>query len=175
MSIEDGKFTNEDLMDILNGQKEVGKKYKTHFFAMFSHIFSTLAEEVIKEFGKKGREVIGRAVEKFGEERGRKIGELVKSLGKELTLQNFFIYGDLDGGQITKMKPKIVDGNMEIFIRDCVFCNAAKDWGKLDYGKIYCEFVDEAIIRGYNPDIKLEISKTLTHGDKKCHFKYIVK
>ncbi len=175
MTERTGKFTNEDFIDVLKGQKEIGTKYKTHFFAMFSHLFSTIAEEVSNQFGDKGREAIGEAVRKFGEERGRRVAKLVKSLGKELTLKNFFIYGDLDSGQITRYKPKIVDGNVEIIVRDCVFCNASKDWQKLEHGKIYCDHVDQAILKGYNPDLVLEIPTTMTSGDKKCHFKYFVK
>ena len=99
-------------MEVLKGQKEVGNKYKTHFFAMFSQLFCTIAEEVINQFGDKGREAIGEAVKKYGEERGDKIAELVRSLGKELNLENFFIYGDLDSRSILKYKPKIVDGKL---------------------------------------------------------------
>lgn len=124
-------------MEVLKGQKEVGNKYKTHFFTMFSQLFCTIAEEVINQFGDKGRDAIGEAVKKYGEERGNKIAELVRSLGKELNLENFFIYGDLDSRNILKYKPKIVDGNVEIVIRDCVFCNGCKDWDKLQFGKIY--------------------------------------
>ena len=162
-------------MEVLKGQKEVGNKYKTHFFAMFSQIFCTLAEEVINEFGDKGRDAIAKAVIKYGEERGHRIAELVKSQGKELNIKNFFIYGDLDSSSILKMKPKIVDGNPEIIIRDCVFCNACRDWDKEDYGKLYCEYVDHAILKGYNPDLILELPSRMTMGDKKCHFRYIVK
>ena len=162
-------------MEVLKAQKEIGKKYKTHFFAMFSHLFCTITEEVINEFGDKGREAIAKAVIKFGEERGRRVAELVKSHGKELNMQNFFIYSDLDSSSIVKMKPKIVDGNPEIIIKDCVFCNACRDWDRETYGKLYCEYVDEAILKGYNPELALEISSRLTMGDKNCHFKYSAK
>jgi hypothetical protein len=168
-------FTNDDLMDVLNGQKAVGNTYKSHFFSMFSQLFCTVAEEVITEFGEKGKEVIENAVKKYGEERGRRIANLVKSLGKELNLKNFFIYGDLDAKSTLKYKPKIVDGNIEIVGRDCAFCNGCKEWNKLKYGKIYCEFIDVAILKEYNPNLKIEVPSTLTKGDKKCILRYIVK
>ena len=162
-------------MEVLNAQTEVGNKYKTHFFAMFAQLLCTIAEEVINQFGDDGREAIAKAVIKYGEERGRRIAELVKSLGKELNLKNFFIYSDLDSRSILKYKPKIVDGNPELIIRDCVYCNACREWGKEEYGKIYCEYVDVAILKGYNPDLILELPARMMLGDKKCHFRYIVK
>ena len=165
-------FTNDDLLEVLEGMKEVGKKYKTHFFAMFSQLFCTIAEEVINTFGDKGRESIENAVKKYGEERGGRIANVVKSLGKELTLKNFFIYGDLDGGETTKYDVKIVDGNVEIIIRKCVFCDGCKEWDKLDLGIIYCEYIDESILRGYNPALKFEHASLLSKGDKHCVQRY---
>jgi len=168
-------FTNDDLLEVLDRQKEVGIKYKTHFFAMFSHLFCTIAEEVINNFGDEGKKAIANAVKKFGAERGRRIANLVKSLGKELTLKNFFIYSDLNTSETTKYKVKIIDGNLEITIRDCVFCNGCKEWDKLEYGKIYCEYIDESILKAYNPSLNFEITSILTKGDKKCIQRYITR
>ena len=162
-------------MAVLNVQTEVGNKFKKHFFAMFSQLFCTIAEEVINQFGEKGKIVIEKAVETYGTERGKRIALVVKSLGKELTLKNFFIYGDLDSRSILKYKPKIVEGNAEIIVRDCVFCNGCKEWDKLDYGKIYCEFIDKAVLKGYNPELVIEVPSIMTFGDKKCILRYVVK
>ena len=160
---------------MLKAQKEVGNTYKTHFFAMFSQLLCTIAEEVINKFGEGGREILADSIRKYGLERGKRTAELVKSLGKDLNLKNFFIYGDLDSRSILKYKPNIVDGNVEIIIRDCVFCNGCKDWGKEEYGKIYCEYIDHAVLEGYNPDLILELPARMMLGDKKCHFRYIEK
>ncbi|MFX0073328.1 MAG: L-2-amino-thiazoline-4-carboxylic acid hydrolase [Candidatus Hermodarchaeota archaeon] len=168
-------FTSDDLMEVLSAQKEVGNKYKTHFFAMFSQLLCTITEEIINKFGEEGREAIANSIKKYGLERGKRIAKLVESLGKELNLKNFFIYGDLDSKSILKYKPKIVDGNVEIIIRDCVFCNGCKEWGKEEYGKIYCEYIDHAVLEGYNPKLFLELPARMMLGDKKCHFRYLVK
>lgn len=162
-------------MEVLKGQQEVGNKYKTHFFAMFSQLFCTIAEEIINQFGDKGRDAIGEAVKKYGEERGRRVGELVKSVGKDKNLKNFFIYSDLDIKNTAKYRPKIIDGDVIIELRDCVFCNGCKDWDKLEYGKIYCEYIDKSTLKGYNPNLRIEVPATLTKGDKKCILRYIVK
>lgn len=168
-------FTNDDLMEVLSTQKEVGNKYKTHFFAMFSQLLCTITEEVKNKFGEEGKKVIADSIRKYGLERGKRMAKLVKSLGKEPNLKNFFIYGDLDSSSILKYKPKIVDGNIEIIIRDCVFCNGCRDWGKEEYGKIYCEYIDHAVLEGYNPDLILELPARMMLGDKKCHFRYKIK
>ena len=166
-------ITSQDLMDVLNGQKEVGNKYKSHFFSMFAQMFCIMAEEVIKEFGDDGRKVVEKAVKKYGEERGKRIANLVKSLGKELNLKNFFIYSDLDSKNTLKYKIKLIDGNIEIIGRDCVFYQGCKEWDKLEFGRIYCDHIDKSILRGYNPDLKIEVPSTLTSGGKKCILRYL--
>ncbi|MFX0017451.1 MAG: L-2-amino-thiazoline-4-carboxylic acid hydrolase [Promethearchaeota archaeon] len=168
-------FTNDDLMEVLKGQTEVGSKYKSHFFAMFAQLFCTIAEVIISEFAEKGREAMVNAVKKYGEERGRRIAEIVKSQDKELNLKNFFIYGDLDAKNTLKYTPKIVDGNIEIVGRDCVFCNGCREWDKVEYGQIYCEYIDISILKGYNPNLRIEVPSTLTKENRRCILRYIVK
>ncbi|UCC19738.1 MAG: L-2-amino-thiazoline-4-carboxylic acid hydrolase [Promethearchaeota archaeon] len=168
-------FTNEDLMDTLKEMGEVGNKYKIDLFNFFARLFCTLSEEIISKFGESGKEAIISGVKKFGEKRGNEIAEIVKSLGKELTLKNYFIYTTFDAGETTKYKVNIVDGNVELKITKCVFCDGCKDWDKLKYGRIYCDYIDEAILKDYNPNLKIEVPYMLTRGDKHCVQRYIRK
>ncbi len=161
-------------MHALKEQKELGERYKIHFFNFFARLFCTAAEEVITRFGESGREAIIETVKKFGVRRGQEIAKIVNSLGKELTLKNFLVYSTFDTRQTAKYKINLVDGNVEVVIRDCVFFNGCKDWDKLEYGKFYCDYVDEAILRGYNPKLKFEIPSTLTQGNRRCIQRYIV-
>ncbi|MFW9785566.1 MAG: L-2-amino-thiazoline-4-carboxylic acid hydrolase, partial [Candidatus Heimdallarchaeota archaeon] len=85
------------------------------------------------------------------------------------------IYNTFDSQQTAKYKTNIVDGNVEVVIRSCVFCDGCKDWDKQEFGKIYCEYIDTAILKGYNPNIKFQLESSLTHGDKSCIQRYIIK
>ncbi len=162
-------------MDTLKEMGDVGKKYKINSFNFFARLFCTFTEEIITQFGEPGKKVIINAIKKFGERRGQEIAKIVKALGKELTLKNYFIYSTFDAGETTKYKVNIVDGNIELVIRECVFCDGCMDWDKLEYGKIYCDYIDEAILKGYNPNLKIEVPSMLTYGDKRCIQRYIVK
>ena len=162
-------------MDTLKEMGEVGKKYKTSSLNFYARLFCTLSEEVITQFGEPGKNIIIDSVKKYGERRGQEIAEIVKSLGKELTLKNYFVYSTFDGGETTKYNVNIVDGNVELVIRECVFCEGCMDWDKLEYGKIYCDYIDEAILKGYNPNLKIEVPSKLTYRDKHCIQRYIVK
>jgi hypothetical protein len=167
-------MTVDDIVEVLEGMQEVGDRYHTHLMAYQAQLFCTVAEEVISRFGEKGRKAIIEAVKRFGEERGKRIAELVKSLGKELDLKNLFIYYDFDTTNLA-LTPEIVDGNVEITITKCPFAQGCKDWGKEEYGRIFCEYVDKAYLRGYNPNLILEIPLNLTKGDKACVHRYVLK
>jgi len=138
-------------------------------------MFCTISEEVISRFGESGKDAIINAVNQFGIRRGKEIAELVKSKGKELTLQNFFIYNTFDSQETAKYKINIVDGNVEVVIRSCIFCDGCKDWNKQEFGNIYCEYIDAAVLEGYNPDIQYELVSSLIHGEKRCVQRYIVR
>ncbi|MFB0563608.1 MAG: L-2-amino-thiazoline-4-carboxylic acid hydrolase [Candidatus Lokiarchaeia archaeon] len=153
----------------------MGTKYKTHLFSMFSQLFCTITEVIISRFGNEGKQAMIEAVEKYGEERGRRIAELVKSLGKETDLKNFFIYGDFDSRANLTYSPNLVEGDLEICITECPFHKGCKAWEKEEYGKIYCEYIDKAILRGYNPKLVLKVPSGMTKGDEKCLLRYIAK
>ena len=138
-------------------------------------MFCTISEGVISCFGEDGKSVIIDAVKQFGKKRGEEIAELVKSKGKELTLQNFFIYNTFDSQETAKYKINIIDGNVEVVIRNCIFCDGCQDWNKQEFGTFYCEHIDAAVLEGYNPAIKFELVSSLVRGDKHCVQRYIVK
>jgi len=163
------------LLEALTEQKEIGNKYKIHNFNLFARLFCTVSEEVITKFGEEGRKAIIDAVKQFGIRRGKEIAELVKSKGKELTLKNFMVYNTFDSSDTAKYKINIIDGNVEVVIRSCIFCEGCEDWDKKEFGKIYCEYIDEAIMEGYNLDIKFELVSSLTRGEKRCIQRYNVK
>jgi hypothetical protein len=142
---------------------------------MFSQLFCTISEVIVSRFGEKGKEAMVEAVKKYGEERGKRIAKLVKSQGKELNLENFFIYGDFDSRANLTYSPNLVEGNLEICVTECPFDKGCKEWGKREYGKIYCEYVDKAILKGYNPNLVLEVLSNMTKGDEKCVLRYIAK
>jgi len=167
------KFTLNDLLEVAKKMEEVGNRYKTHLFSLFAQMFCTLAEEVISRFGDEGRDAVAEAVKRFGEERGRRIAELVKSLGKPLDLKNFFIYSDFDSRGNLTYSVNIVDGDVEITVTECPFAKGCRDWGKEEYGSIYCEHIDKAVLRGYNPSLVLEVPENMTKGDKRCLLRYL--
>jgi hypothetical protein len=40
----------------------------------------------------------------------------------------------------------------------------------LPYGRLYCREIDHALARGYNPELELEVRRTLSNDGEPCEF-----
>jgi predicted hydrocarbon binding protein len=158
-------------------REEVGGAYFISLANHMGHFFAIMAKAVIDRLGKEeGSALLKAVVEDFGMRRGRRIAEKVRALGKPLALKNFVLYGDMDSAGVTSgMTPSIEDGDFLLEIKHCEFDQGAKDAGLGEYAYHYCKYIDTVILKGYNPDLKLEVLKNLSAGDDACLFRYRLK
>jgi hypothetical protein len=55
-------------------------------------------------------------------------------------------------------------------IHRCPWKDAWEAHGLMPYGRIYCLDIDEALVHGFSPELKLEVRSTLSSGDPCCEF-----
>lgn len=181
--MDEGKKEREEGIDwdylaqAMQEKQQVGNEHITPLAGHLGQLFAVTAKSIMDRLGlEEGEALIKEIVERFAEKRGRHIAEKVKKLGKPLTLKNFIVYGDLDSAAVVSGAiPSIEKGDLILEIADCNICRGAEDWGLKKYAYYYCKYIDVAILKGYNPKLKLEVSKRLTAGDGSCVFRYTVK
>jgi hypothetical protein len=161
----------EDLLAASQEIQETGNTYKVPGDQHIMHLLASLAREADVEFGHKGLDMVGRAIVRFGEERGQRIARLVREASRPLTLMNFFIFGDLDVSG-NEMTPELVDGELHIRVTRCRLADKLKELGLEKYAEHYCKYIDVALLNGYNPKLQLEVKSQLTRGGDCCHFIY---
>jgi hypothetical protein len=165
----------EYLANVLDKKKEVGSRFQTPGFGLAAQLFSSVAKYVVEELGpKEGENLLKRAVEFFGKERGKRIAEKVKAEGKVLSFKNWLIYTDIDSANFRPIA-SVQNGDFMAKIKHCTFYKAAEEWGLGEYAKIYCKYVDYKILEGYNPDIKLVLNQRQFTGKNRCIFRYTIK
>jgi len=54
----------------------------------------------------------------------------------------------------------------------CPWYAVWKENGLLVVGRLYCSEVDTALVRGFNPELKMDLISTLTEGADHCEFVY---
>ena len=124
-------------------------------------LYLHFAKTLISELGEaEGKRLILKAVSSYGTERGRATRQAVDDAGLEPTLENFYKFSDL---------PQLGwDANEQ----GTTYCCYAEPWLKRaeeEIGQLYCE-VDIAKIKAYNPDLKIQRTKSLLEGDSFCHY-----
>ena len=153
----------------------IGRRYRTPGFGLAAQLFSTVAKHVLQRLGPdEGEKLIRAAVEEFGRERGRRIAETVRARGKPLSLRNWLVYTDISPANF-KARPSFPEGDLKACVGACTFINGARAWGLVDYARLYCKYVDYAILAGYNPDVTLVLRDRHETGTDECVFRYIMK
>jgi len=164
------------LADVLPKKEETGNKYQIPGWGLGTSLFASVAKAVIEELGpEKGEALLKKAIEEFGRARGRRIAAIVKGLGKPLTLKNWFIYGDTDPRNSNPQPIDIVNGDYLMKTGECVLWNTAGEFGLRDLSQFFCKYADEAVLEGYNPDIKLKKEYRYRTGKDHCLFRFIIK
>lgn len=134
-------------------------------------LFAWIAKAAIDRFGKEGKSAIGEGVIKYGKQRGKRMALRVKQDGAELNVPYYMAYGEWQakpGDMDLKFFIKGDDLNMQA--HKCPWYDEWREKDLLEYGRIYCKYVDEAIVEGYNPRLKLDVTKNRSEGAAFCDF-----
>jgi len=136
-------------------------------------LFGLIGKEIISSYGQEGINALKLAVRRYGKERGQRMAQRVIFHGDELSMEDFLAYGEWIPGT-EPMESSIVKTtpNLITHVQRCPWVDAWKQENLLEFGKIYCTEIDEALLYGFNPDLTLKIHSTLSFGDNNCEFEY---
>ena len=123
-------------------------------------------EQLKERFGERGKAAFVHAVQHYGLQRGRRMAQRAIRDGKPLTHPTFMEYNEL----LESGDPDVVpaDGTLEslspdyvLHITNCPWHDQFRAMGCLEAGGVYCSCIDEAVSRGFNPDIVFRADKNL--------------
>lgn len=141
-----------------------------HHALLFGLVAKTVFEQVGKEAGEAAIQV---AVRRYGEQRGRRMALRALVNGDELSMTNFLIYGEWRSGTGLGQHEISVEGaHVRMVVPRCPW---ALTWMEADlshYGRLYCQEIDQAIVRGFNPNQIIDVNKTQTNDGEPCDFLY---
>jgi len=135
-------------------------------------LFSSIAQSVFSHLEKeKGEILIRNAVRKYGHQRGRRMALRAQKNGHALTMANYFAYGEWEVGKNemdARLKEKTPHARLNVFT--CPWYVTWKERNLLAHGKYFCKEIDIALVKGFNPDLKIEIKSTQTNDGIPCDF-----
>ncbi len=136
-------------------------------------LFGLLSKHTFLEIGPSGKEVILEAVTQYGKERGIRMRKNALAHGDIPNEINNQAYGEwsLDYPGQMKFGMNTEGSTVQTYVSKCAWCDAWKKHDLLEYGKYYCDAVDNAVYQGFNPEFTCTLlAKTLSHGGTRCEF-----
>ncbi len=142
----------------------------THHALLFVWISREVLERIRVEDGET---VMRAAVRRYGEERGRRMALRALADGQALDMASYLAYGEweVDAGQMVR---QVIDRapDIQTHVFRCPWHVAWSESDLLEYGRLYCLDIDNALVRGFNPDLRLEVNRTQTNDGGYCEFVY---
>jgi hypothetical protein len=158
--------------------KEVGmsKKDQQDGFTEIHHalLHAWMAKAIVERVGEqRGEAIIRKAIRQYGEERGRRMALRAQANKHVLSMATYIGYSEyrIRPGAI---EMKIIERSPHARIRipKCPWYATWKENELLSVGRLYCLEIDQALVRGFNPELRLDVNGTLPNGAAQCEFVY---
>ncbi len=137
-------------------------------------LFALLSRSVITRLGaESGEKIMREAVRRYGEQRGRRMALRAQRDGEPLTMLNYMAYGEwrTEPGESIQRSEEMVP-HARSFVDRCPWNQAWVESGLLQYGRLYCLEIDQALARGFNPALRLDVLSTLSNDGCPCEFAF---
>jgi len=133
-------------------------------------LYYYLARRFVAAYGEGARAVIKEAIRDWGTEEGARHRSNVQAMGLSCGLENLDKGSTLPWGPIMDNDQELSAGELCITTRRCPLAEVWQEHDALDLARLYCDEVDIAKWRAFNPDIAAERPRVMTHGDDVCEF-----
>lgn len=143
-------------------------------YTIMAKLFAHLSKAVVDRFGEEGKDAIREGVRTFGEERGRDIARRAAAAGQPNDIHSYLPNYDMGRSDLFEYETEYHPVEIEQNFTRCAFGDQWKKDGMEEYGILYCQMIDPAIAKGYNPNFEVVHDKYLLK-DGHCHFRFQMK
>ena len=137
-------------------------------------LYALLVRAARTLYGQQGTAASISGTKLYATQRGNRMAARTLADGRECTPLNYMIYSEWQDskswseGKTISLSP--------VHHTQTLRCGWYDSWRKhdlLEDGKLYCEYVDAYLVKGYNPNNQLELRETLSHEGCCCDFYWI--
>lgn len=149
---------------------QLSEKFYIEEHAVLFALLVKYAKELQADAGLNAAEA---ATKIYGKERGLRMAMRAAADGEELSPYNYIVYGEW-------ADPRGMQTNVPVqlapeYHMDVVRCGWNDSWRKydlLEYGAIYCKWIDKYLVKGFNPENTLGIDTFLSCDGPRCNFQW---
>ncbi len=123
-------------------------------------------------FGARGIETFVEATKRYGEQRGRRMALRATQHGFAKDYLGYFTHGEwvpTSPDNFAVEETTTDDGDLHTKVYACPWHAQFKEMDMLECGAVYCQHIDISLVRGFNPDLVLDLTDVL-HTSGYCNF-----
>jgi hypothetical protein len=135
-------------------------------------LFAWISRAVVRRAGaERGEAVVREGVRRYGQQRGRRMALRAQADGEALNMLNYLIYGEWWAeGSKSEQRVLASDPHFHVQVAGCLWHATWQAHDLVPYGRLYCLEIDEALIEGFNPRLKLSVNATSPNDLCDCDF-----
>lgn len=125
-----------------------------------------------ESFGDEGIDTFVEATKRYAEERGRRMALRAEKHGLEKNYRTYFSHGEweaTDPDLFNALEGPGENGDLTTQVYKCPWNTTFREMDLLECGDVYCTYIDRHIVKGFNPELKLDVT-SLIHSSDKCMF-----
>ena len=143
-------------------------------YPWMAQLFAHVTKEIVDHYGEAGKHAVREGVRTFGEVRGQGIAKRAKHMGYANDLEQYLPNYDMGRSDLFEFENVFTEGNIDQTFTKCPFGQQWVDDEMGEYGILYCEMIDPAVAKGFNPDIEVEHDQYVIK-EGVCHFQFTLK
>ncbi len=134
-------------------------------------LFAALAQQGIQRFGEEGLKAVFSGIRRYGEGRGQRMALYACMENQTPDLTGYLVFGEIDTSE-NSLRIVKKDPYLEIHALSCAWYTAWEKAGLMEFGRLYCQEIDCAVLRGFDPGFEFSVDGTLSNGANQCRFLY---
>lgn len=137
-------------------------------------LFAWVAREAVALGGEQAAvPALRAAVRRYGEERGHRMALRAQQDGQPLSMAVYLSYREWDVPAGALQQTGAPRGSaLDAETRRCPWATVWQKEGLTEYGRYYCQEIDSALVRGFNPNLIIDVRGTRMNGSRSCRFVY---
>jgi hypothetical protein len=137
-------------------------------------LFAWIVREAIARVGEGvAAPVLRAAIQLYGEQRGHRMALRAQQDWQPLSMASFLSYREWEvpAGEMQQTGVPW-RGDLRVQVRRCCWATTWQQERLTEYGKYYCQEIDKALVRGFSPDLVVDVNGTRTNGSRTCQLVY---
>lgn len=136
-------------------------------------LFACLSHRLLAERGAAAEAVVLAAVERYGLERGQRMALRARQDGQQRDVAAYLAYGEWrDESGVSRMRIVAAEPETVLVCDSCPWFLTWSEREMLPLGRLYCQVVDAALARGFDPQMELVAECVQTQGAPCCRFRF---